>query len=196
MRYSGNITGGSLLIRESRIVASLLLDGSEESDARRAILSKNLFQNNSPATTEKYCRLIFSRLAHLSRPQLQLVAGDDETASALALLTANLKAYQIVADFMSEVVAAKAASSEPKLTAADWGHFLEQRGSLDPEVEKWTESTRRKVGQVIIRMLAEAGYLDSTRKRNIQFPRVPEKLKASLEDADRATLHCLLLARP
>ena len=98
---------------------------------------------------------------------------------------------------MVDVVARKAHSSEPKLTAADWGRFLAERASIDPEVENWTESTRQKVGEVISRMLAEAGYLDSTRRRNIQFPGVPENLAATLRgDGDSAILQCLLLARP
>lgn len=196
MKYSGTITGGSLLVRESRIAARLLLDGVGEEEARRQITFENLFQNTSASTTKRYCGLIFPRLAQLSPDQLLIVAGSDDSATALTLLVANLKSYPILSHFMVEVVAQKANSSEPKLTAADWGRFLEERANLDPEVENWTDSTRQKVGEVISRMLAEAGYIDSTRRRNIQFPSIPESLEDTLSrDDDRPILNCLQLAR-
>ena len=54
VKYSGNITGGALLARESRIVARLLLESPDREAVRDRILSENLLQNSSPETTRKY----------------------------------------------------------------------------------------------------------------------------------------------
>ncbi len=172
----GDLTGGSLLIRESRLVASMLVEGWSPQDIKAQVLGKNLFQNDSPSTTRRYCRLILSRLRCLSMPQLRLLGeGNDETAGLL-LLTAVLKTYPIVRSFVREVLLEKVRCYEPKLERKDWVRFLEQWETIDPEVPQWTESSRKKMGQVIIRMLSEAGILSDTRTMTIQFPIIPPEV--------------------
>ena len=47
---TANFTGGSLLVRESRIMAKLLAEGRTRDEVLGAVLSKNLLQNSSKAT--------------------------------------------------------------------------------------------------------------------------------------------------
>jgi len=194
--YSGDLTGGSLLVRESRLVARMLAEGEAPADIKSRVLDRNLFQNTSPATTRKYCKLILTRLEYLTPVQLRIVSdGTDESAS-LMLLAAVLKAYPIAREFVTEVVFDKVRSFEPSLEKKDWTRFLEQRETIDAEVRKWTESTRRKIGQVIIRMLSEAGLLSDTRRMQIQFSRIPFDVADSLLlSSDRRILECLKLGK-
>jgi hypothetical protein len=164
-----NFTGGSLLIRESRIVAKLLVEKHSRDEVLEHVLTKNLFQNGSKATTQKYCQLSLIRLSNLTDEQLHFVASGAEDLSRLTLLVAILKTHPIIADFMVSVVAEKVRCFETHLEKNDWMRFLEDRAKGDPSVNEWSEKSKRKMGQVVTRMLAEAGFLDNTRKMTILF---------------------------
>ena len=194
--YGGDLTGGSLLLRESRMTARMLLEGLAPAAIKVAVMDGNLFQNGSPATTRKYCRLVLLRLHTLNSRQLRIVAEGPDESAALMLLAAVLKTYPIVRNFVREVMLDKVRCFEPRLTSQDWTRFLEQRETIDTGVKDWTESSRKKIGQVIVRMLTEAGLLSDTRRMAIQFPRVPPDVVDSLlASSDGGILECLKLGK-
>jgi hypothetical protein len=191
-----NFTGGSLLIRESRIVARFLTEKRDRDEILSHVLSKNLFQNSSKATTQKYCHLALIRLDNLTDAQLRFVASGTEDLARLTLLVGVLKTYPIIADFMADVVAERVRCFETHLDKNDWLRFLEDRAKGDPAVKEWSEKSQRKMGQVVIRMLAEAGFLDNTRKMTILFPAIPPDLDQSLSGSGGSRLlACMRLGR-
>lgn len=193
---NANFTGGSLLIRESRVVARLLAEKRGRDEVLEQILGKNLLQNSSKATTQKYCQLALIRLGNLSDDQLRFVTSGAEDLCRLTLLVAVLKTYPIIADFMVGVVTEKVRCYETHLEKNDWKRFLEDRAKGDPLVNEWSEKSRDKMGQVVVRMLAEAGFLDNTRKMTILFPPIPVELERSLEGSGgNRLLACMRLGR-
>ena len=72
MRYNATITSGSLKVPESRIVAGMLLQGTD--DWRAEILEQNVLQTRSPETAKRLSRLLRARLK-LMRPELAFDAG-------------------------------------------------------------------------------------------------------------------------
>ena len=191
-----NFTGGALLVRESRIVAGLLVEKHGRNDVLKLVLSRNLLQNSSKATTQKYCQLALIRLHNLTDDQLRYVASGTEDLARLTLLVAVLKTYPIIADFMESVVAEKVRCFETHLDKNDWIRFLADRAKGDPSVREWSEKSQRKMGQVVIRMLAEAGFLDSTQKMTILFPAIPPELEQSLRGTGtRKLTACMRLGR-
>jgi hypothetical protein len=196
VKYSGNITGGALLVRESRIVARLLLENPDRDAARDRLLAENLFQNNSPRTTKTYYRLILPRLGNLTPEMLRLVAEGTEELARLTLFAAILRTFDLVADFVEDVLVTKVQSFEPTLLRTDWSRFLEERTTVDPAIHDWSESSRKKMAQVVFLMLSQAGYLEDTRSLKILFPAVPSELESALEAArDERTPRLLRLGR-
>ena len=69
------------------------------------------------------------------------------------------------------------------------GAFLVECEHRDPAVGTWAATTRKKLFQVIVRILAEAKYLDSARHRGLTPPMLPPKARAYLNRlGDAATL--------
>jgi hypothetical protein len=60
-----------------------------------------------------------------------------------------------------------------------WSDFLDERSQRDPDICEWKESSKKKMGQVVFRMLAEAGYLKSTRKLELQRVIVRAELRSA-----------------
>jgi len=194
--YEGNFTGGSLLSRETRVVAGLLADKHNRDQILGLVLAKNLFQNRSKATTHKYCQLILTRLGNLTEEQVRFVASGGEELRRLTLFVAVLKTYPLIASFMENIVAERVRCFETHLNRSDWMQFLEHRAKVDASIKEWSDKSQRKMGQVVIRMLAEAGFLDNTRQMTILFPTIPPELAQSLKaGGDGRLLTCLRLGR-
>jgi hypothetical protein len=59
--YSGDLVADSLLVRESRQIARLLLSGSDRADWNKSVVSENILQKRSPVSARRQARLIRKR---------------------------------------------------------------------------------------------------------------------------------------
>lgn len=83
---------------------------------------------------------------------------------------------------------------EAVLAKTDWNKYLEECAKRDPKVDTWAVSTRKKLGQVIIRILAEAGYLTDTRSLRFQPVTLNPQVRACLEEnGEHYVLRCMNL---
>ena len=71
---------------------------------------------------------------------------------------------------MRDVYARQIRRMEFALNSHLWDAFWVECAHRDGEIEAWSVTTRAKIFQVIIRILAEAKYLDSSRKMNMTPP--------------------------
>ena len=177
-RYSANITAGPLMLPESRRIAALLLQAPTSAAWLHAIQVDNLLQKRTPATAMRQARLIRARLDTLPSAAWQLVAEGSQEAATQTLLAAAVRHSALFADFLRDVVAAHHRKLDTFLTPREWAPFLADCAAREPAVAAWTVATRAKVFQVILRMLAEARYLDSTKTLALRLPSLnPDLLK-------------------
>lgn len=180
--YNSDLNGGSLMVRESRIIADLILKKAAPEEWEREILLKNALQKRSPATAKRNAQAIRKRL-ELMEPDFltALRDGDDELASQVAFAAALVRNLLLV-EFMETVVKDAYVTRMERIELYQWEEFLEDCSNKDPLIEGWKESTRKKMGQVVFRMLAEAGYLRSTRSLEYQSVRIRPELRVLLEE--------------
>jgi len=163
IEYKSSITTGSLLVRESQIIARLLLENTDNNAWHQAIVIDNILQKRSPESAKKQARLIKERLT-LMKPEFWKLIDQGNTDIVIqALLAASIKHSRLLGDFMLNVIKSHWQVFIKKITANDWQDYLEMCAQLDPGVQLWTESTQTKLKQTIFRILAEARYIDNTR---------------------------------
>ena len=183
--YNAEISAGSLMLRESRKIAGLLLNKADDSAWRQALSVDNILQKKVPATARRMARLIRNRL-ELTTPELwkMVIHGSSEIATQ-SLLAAAIKHSRLLGDFMIFVVKEHYKVFNKELSTKDWINFLKSCEQRDTAVSKWSETTHAKLGQVIFRILAEAKYLDSTRSLKLipvsLAPEVRQYLKTNKE---------------
>jgi hypothetical protein len=189
--YNAEISAGSLMLPESRRIARLLLQHPTEAQWDAALKDENLLQKK-PATARRQARLIRNRLDKLDDAGLKLIAdGDGEIASQI-LLVASIRHSRLLADFLRDVYGQDLRKLEKNLSHRQWESFMEERARLDDSVETWAATTRDKLFQVIVRILAEAKYLDSTRKMVLTPPLLHPTVISYLKRAgDGETLTCM-----
>lgn len=161
--YNAEISAGSLMLRESRKVAKLLLEGSDEDGWYQAIHVDNILQKKVPVTARRMIRLIRNRLEPMSPELWKLIVNGSAETALQALLVAAIHHSRLLGDFLKNVVKEKYRIFDKQLTVQDWKKFLYTCELRDSVVTQWSEKTRAKLGQVIFRILAEAKYIDSTR---------------------------------
>ncbi len=193
-KYNTEVVAGSLLIPESRKVAELILQGAGEAEWQRFISVDNELQKRSPASARRQSRLLRNRLEAISPELLRIIASSPQEAATQALLAAAIKHSRLLGDFMDTVMREHLRLFETHLVKNDWDKFLEYCAMHAPEVNRWAPTTRKKLGQVVIRILAEAGYLANTRSMRFRpVSLVPEVRRCLEQDSENYVLRCMTL---
>lgn len=176
--YDSDLIGGSLMVRESRIVAELLLAGVDDAAWKAAILDENRLQKARPATARRTAQAIRKRLERLPERFWQVLRdGDDQLATQVAFC-ATLARNLLLVEFLETVVADAFVTQAERIEPYQWDDFLDDRAFRDPAITGWTISSRRKMGQVVFRMLCEVGLMTDSRNRTLR----PLLLRPEVDD--------------
>ncbi len=190
--YDSDLIGGSLLVREARIIADLLFSKADDSEWKRVIQTDNRLQKRSPATAKRQASALRKRLERLDEPFWRTLRdGDDELASQIAFV-AVLERNLLLVEFVETVLRDAFILKTEKLVQYQWMDFLEDRAHRDPAIGTWTESSKKKMGQVAFRILAEVGLLQSTRSLRLQNVLVRPEVNVLLEDSRRYRIKACL----
>jgi hypothetical protein len=166
--YNAEITAGSLLLKESRAIVQLLLQGADEKAWYQAIAVDNVLQKTSPASARRMATLIRKRLETMPRELWVMIAEGTTEVATQSLLAAAIKHSQLLGDFMLQVLRSHYRAFDNRLSMRDWDSFVAECAHVDPVVATWSKTTINKIRQVVFRILSEAGYLHSTRSMRLQ----------------------------
>lgn len=166
-RYNAEISAGSLMPTESRRLATLLLSSPDDGQWQHAVEIENILQKKTPATARRQATLIRKRLTTLDAAAWKKIAERENEVVIQLLLAAAVKHSQLLGDFMRKVYADRQRRLELALAPSDWHDFLAECAHHDPAVATWSELTRAKLLQVIVRILVEAKYLENGRSMKL-----------------------------
>ena len=139
------------MVRESRIIAGLLLDQVTSEEWDQTVLVDNVLQKRSIATARRSAQAIRKRLERLE-PEFwrALRDGDEELATQVAFCSA-MERNLLLVEFMERVVRDAYVTRAEKLEFYQWDEFLGDCAHRDPAIDEWTESSKKKLGQVTLR---------------------------------------------
>ncbi|MNF56840.1 hypothetical protein D3C84_383420 [compost metagenome] len=190
--YDSDLIGGSLQVRESRIVADLLLQDASPEQWHEVIQQQNRLQKRAPASAKRVAQAIRKRLERLDAPFWRAIRdGDDELATQVVFCSAlerNLLLVEFIETVLKDAFVTRAGVLEPY----HWNEFLDERSHRDSTITTWTESSRKKMAQVVYRMLAEVGLLKSTRNMKLQNLIIRSEVRVLLDDSYRYRIKACL----
>ena len=194
--YNAEISAGSLMLLESRRIASLLLTSPDDVAWLQAIEAENILQKKTPATARRQATLIRKRLMTLDPAAWMAISSRESEVATQLLLAAAIKHSQLLGDFLRHVYAARQRRLEPTLSATDWPDFLAECAHHDSAVGQWSTSTRAKLREVIVRILVEAKYLENSRTMTLTPQSLHPDVRRYLRDRQETyALECLERAR-
>jgi Putative inner membrane protein (DUF1819) len=166
-QYNAEISAGSLMPLESKRIAALLLANPDAAQWLDAIEVQNILQKKTPATARRQATLIRKRLMTLDPQGWEMIATRENEVANQLLLAASIKHSYLLGDFFRLVYALRQRGLEPALAANSWHDFLTEITHHDAAVANWSDSTKAKLFQVIVRILAETKFLESARSMRI-----------------------------
>lgn len=178
-KYKMSFTASSVRRRESAIIAELFLRYADWDAVYNEVLSDNILQLNSISSQKRIYAEIKLRLKHLSTSELQILANDDPSNSEAILWLAICRSYTFIGDFAKEVIHEKYISFQKSIEDCDYELFFEKKSSLHPELNKLTDQTKKKIKQIVFKMLNECGILG--RKNEILAFYCPSELRTMLK---------------
>ena len=198
--YNSDLIGGNLMVRESRIIASLLLEKTDDAGWQQAIMVDNCLQKNRPATAKRMAQAIRKRLEPLSSDYWQALRDGDEQLATQVSFFAALRRNLLLLEFLETTVADAFAMRAEGLARYQWDEFLVDRAQRDSAVGEWSASSKQKMGQVVFRMLKDVGVLAEKAAPNGRHRLHPMLLRPELQalleaNHQRRYLSCLLALR-
>ena len=157
--YVLSFTAGALLHQESLTVAELYGDLGDWEAVRSRVLEENLLQVRTLSAAKRVFREISSRLQQLTLAELELLRTGTRQEQGHMLWLAICKRYRFVYNFAVEVVREKVIRFDFDLSYDAYDVFFNNKAEWHPEVEGVAESTRKKLRQVLFRMMREANLL-------------------------------------
>jgi hypothetical protein len=192
MRYKAEITAGALKLRESRLIADLLVRQVDDDGWRDAIVTKNVLQARNPATARRLTRLIRGRLETMGPHLWTLVRDGEQGVATHAIFAAAVKHSPLLGDFLEIVVGEQYRLFSKALTNKMWADYLEGCRERDPDMPLWNETTRRRLRSSVFQMLAQAGYIEDTRGLRLQTVRIAEQVLRCLRaNQEEYVLRCI-----
>ena len=190
--YTSTITSSSLRLRESRIIAGLLLNGVSPEEWKREIKDNNVLQMGSPESVNRVSLLLRTRLESLGPGLWQMVRDGDRTLATQAVFAGAVKESRLLGDFLDITVREQRLLYAEKLEPLLWNEFIAGCRGRDPEMPHWSDATIQKLRSAVFSMLAEAGYLKDTRTLQLQNVFVVPQLSAYLrQQGETYVLRCL-----
>lgn len=166
--YNSDLNGGSLMVRESRLIAGLLLNNASSEEWHLAIQIDNILQKRSPATARRYAQAIRKRLELVAPDYWRLLRDEDDELATQVAFYAALERNHLLVEFIQSVVRDAYLTGNKSLASYQWLEFLEDSALRDPTINNWTAATKKKMGNVVFRILCEVGYLENSRNLKLQ----------------------------
>lgn len=180
---SAQITREQFLFYEMRTTAKLMCEGLGDEEIIDRIVEENLFQYPTEKSIRQMAKTCIARLKSMGDEDLiKAVASQSSETAKQICMYAMMKQYRLVWDFMITVIGEKYRMQNFSFSQMDMNVFFMQLQEQDDYVAGWSETTVKKIRQILIRVLAENEYLDNIKADHIN----PVWLNPILENAIRS----------
>ncbi len=192
MIYTATISSTSLRLRESRIVAGLLLQGVSDEAWRETVVEQDALQFGSVVTITRSSNILRARLEPLGEGLWKMVRDGERSQAVQAALAGAVKHSRLLGDFLDITIREQRAVFAKKLESRLWNDFIAGCRGRDPDMPHWSDTTLAKLRSIVFSMLAEAEYLKDTQSLLLQNVFVDPQLASYLrERGETYVLRCL-----
>ena len=180
--YNAAITREQFLFFEMRTTSKLVCEELSKEEIVNRIVKENLFQYPTEKSVRKMALACIRRLEVLDDETLihAIATQPSETAKQICLY-AMMKQYRLVWDFMITVIGSKYQALDCSFGKIDLNSFFMRLQEQNDDVASWSDSTIKKLKQVLLKTLVDNEYVDSTKADKLN----PVLISPLLENAIR-----------
>lgn len=158
--YKMSFTSGGLLLNESIAVAALHKHGEDWTQTLVHAMEQETTSLPKAASNRRTLREIVNRLSTLGAEEIDFLRGTAERQEQQYLLwLATCRAYRFVREFAVEVICDRYLSYQLALPLESFDTFFAAKADWDDGLASISETTRRKLRQILFRMMREASII-------------------------------------
>lgn len=158
--YRMSFAVGGLFINESVEVAKLRDPSERWAETISRAIQSGIISSPKIASRRRTLREITNRLCTLCPPEIELLSVTPDRNEQQALLwLATCRAYRFVEEFACEVIRDRYLSYRLELPLESFDVFFDAKAEWHEELTKISSSTRKKLRQVLFRIMRDAGII-------------------------------------
>jgi hypothetical protein len=158
-RYALSFTSGSLLTREALIAVPIYLRERDWATTRARMKDDNLLQTRVARSNTRLLGALIPRLQVLTDAELQIVADGTSTERGHLMWAAACRQYDLIGEFAEEVLRERFLTLAGEVAYEEFDSFYRSKAIWHDELDAITDTSYKKVRQVVFKMMAEAGLL-------------------------------------
>lgn len=180
--YKATFTREQFLFHEMRVVASLMMEDRSDKEIIEMVFENNLFQYPTEKSVKRMTKNCLKRIRLLDDRLIDIIANGASDSAKQVCMYAMMKQYRVINEFMISVIGEKYRSKDFSFSKRDVNTFFSRLQEQSDVVASWSESTIQKLKQVMIKMLVDTEYLDSTKSEVLNTVLIDFALKNVLID--------------
>jgi len=192
-KYILSFTAASLRLNEMIKVAKAAYDNNT-TDLNVVKESGVVFSSVKTRTSDREFREIRKRLEKLTPEQINILINGDLISQKQIAFLAVCKRYGFIRDFTIEVIRNKVLVFDYQLHESDYNSFINSKVLLYPELEEFSESTRKKAKQVMFRIMEQAGIINNAVEKTIQPQILQQGVINAIVKEDSAWLKIFMMS--
>ena len=188
--YKMSFTSGGLFLTESVAVAGMHRSGEKWKDTLERALQEGATSLPKAASNRRTLREIVNRLMTLHDEEVCFLIDEAGRHEQQYLLwVATCRAYRFVREYAVEVICDRYLAYQLELPLESFDIFFEAKADWDDGLGSISDSTRKKLRQILFRMMREAGLISEDNR--IQSTYLSPQLRGLIEATNPADLAVL-----
>ena len=175
-KYILSYTATSLSAYELERVAMLYLETKDWDIVSRCVIEDNALQKGTISSRKRVFVELKKRLQTLTDAQIAFFAEASSADTKNLALLSCFKLYRFIYDFATEVMRKKLLLFDYQLLNSDYESFYESKQIAYENLNTISESTQKKLKQVMFKIFEQAELIDSVKDKHIQKPYLSDNL--------------------
>ena len=158
--YSAGFTAEHLYRNEMKLIIDLQVQGLSKQEIKEKVFEENIFQCRSEAAIKDLFPRVYKRTPFLDDYLKQVILSGGRSDQNALLLYSFLKCFKLPSDFFLEVIHYNFNNFKATITDGTIHTFFEEKEQQYEQVREWSDQTKYKLKQVMLKLLIEVELLE------------------------------------
>jgi len=174
-KYRLSFGTGNAYINESNLILKKYLENKDWKETEKYSIENNILNTNNLGSAKRIFREISLRLKSLSNEEQEFFIRSNYVDQSILIWISICRTYRFIGDFSSMIILEKFNSYQLELDYNDFNYFYEKQKVFHEELNLLKDSTRKKLRQVIFRIMKDLNIISKTLEITPLFPSIELK---------------------
>ena len=163
-KYRLSFGTGNAYINESDLILKKYLENKDWKETEKYSIENNILNTNNLGSSKRIFREISLRLKSLSNEEQEFFITSNYVDQSILIWISICRTYKFIGDFASMIISEKFSSYQIELDYNDFNYFYEQQKVLYEELNSLKDSTRKKLRQVIFKIMKDLNIISKSKE--------------------------------